>query len=89
MTTFTVVQVRRNIDLEWMVERSPHGDAFHLPSYYLSEAEADTEAGRLTAMEKTREDWHLGAASEHVRLGSAPDTRTVIYSLLKSHYGTL
>jgi hypothetical protein len=54
MTTFTVVQVRRDRDLEWTVERSPHGGAFDLQGYYLSKSEADAEAHRLRASEKTR-----------------------------------
>jgi hypothetical protein len=53
MTIFTVVQVRRDRDLEWTVERSPHGGAFDLQGYYLSRGEADTEAKRLTALEKS------------------------------------
>ena len=62
MTTFTVVQVRRDRDLEWTVERSPHGSAFDLQRYYLSKDEADVEAKRLRALEKTREiaNRHLG-----------------------------
>jgi hypothetical protein len=55
MTTFTVVQVRRDRDLEWTVERSPHGTAFDLQGYYLSRSEANAEAQRLRASEKTRE----------------------------------
>ena len=55
MTTFTVVQVRRDRDLEWTVERSPHGNAFDLQRYYLSKDEADVEAKRLRALERTRE----------------------------------
>ena len=55
MTTFTVVQVRRDRDLEWTVERSPHGSAFDLQRYYLSKDEADVEAKRLRASERTRE----------------------------------
>jgi hypothetical protein len=55
MTTFTVVQVRRDRDLEWTVERSPHGSAFDLQRYYLSKGEADAEAKRLRALERTRE----------------------------------
>ena len=53
MTTFTVVQVRRVRDLEWTVERSPHGTAFDLQGYYMSKGEADIEAQRLRALEKT------------------------------------
>jgi len=62
MTTFTVVQVRRDIDLEWMVERSPRGGAFDLPRYYLSEAEADIEAKRLIALEKARGNRYTSVA---------------------------
>jgi hypothetical protein len=59
MTTFKVVQVRRNKDLEWTVERYPHGGAFDLQRFYLSEAEADAEAERLNALEKTQDRlWH-------------------------------
>ena len=50
MRTFKVVQVRRDRDLEWMVERSPHGSAFDLPGFYLSKAEAEAEAKRLRAL---------------------------------------
>jgi hypothetical protein len=61
MITFTVVQVRRDKDvLEWTVERSPHGHAYDLQGYYLSRDEADAEAQRLGAVERTRE-----SASKH------------------------
>jgi hypothetical protein len=55
MTTFTVVQVRRDRDLEWTVERSPHGTALDLQGYYMSRGEADAEAQRLRALDKIRE----------------------------------
>jgi hypothetical protein len=54
MTTFKVVEVRRNEDVEWTVERSPLGSAFDLQGFYLSKAEADAEAQRLRALEKTQ-----------------------------------
>jgi hypothetical protein len=51
MTTFKVVQVRRNQVLEWTVERSPRGGAYDLHGFYLLKAEADAEADRLTRIE--------------------------------------
>lgn len=50
MTTFKVVQVRRDKNLEWTVERSPRGGAYDLQCFYLSKAEAEAEADRLRAM---------------------------------------
>lgn len=56
MTTFRVVEVRRDRDvLEWTVERSPHGRAYDLQRYYLSRGEAEVELQRLIAVERTRE----------------------------------
>jgi hypothetical protein len=54
MRTFKVVQVRRDRDLEWTVERSPHGSAYDLQGFYPLKAEADAEAKQLRALDKER-----------------------------------
>jgi hypothetical protein len=51
MTTFKVVRVQRDQDWEWTVERFPHGGAYDLHGFYMSKAEANAEADRLTKIE--------------------------------------
>jgi hypothetical protein len=81
MTTFTVVQVRRDRDLEWTVERSPHGTAFDLQGYYLSKGAADAEAKQLRALERTREigNRHLGAVDANAHQADARPRSDAIY----------